>query len=223
MNPTRCTPANPPPRRLALPDDLSRTRSLEEVTGVRHWWFSEVVRQDPLLPANRQLIYGLWHTDDPLAQQGLLLDLIETFRRLPTAPGSGRRAPLRAVRDYLHDNYMRAMTLDELAQVAALSPYHFQRQFKAHFHVTPHQMLMAIRLWRAKAFLTHGMPAAEVAAAAGLTDQSHLTRAFTRRYGITPVRYQKQVAALMRNLIQYSRIRPSYTDDNVNTCGWKND
>ncbi|MDF7726085.1 helix-turn-helix domain-containing protein, partial [Enterobacter hormaechei subsp. steigerwaltii] len=68
-----------------------------------------------------------------------------------------------------------------------------QRQFKAHFHVTPHQMLMAIRLWRAKAFLTHGMPAAEVAAATGLTDQSHLTRAFTRRYGITPVRYQKQV------------------------------
>ena len=57
----------------------------------------------------------------------------------------------------------------------------------------PHQMLMAIRLWRAKAFLTHGMPAAEVAAATGLTDQSHLTRAFTHRYGITPVRYQKQV------------------------------
>ena len=53
---------------------------------------------------------------------------------------------------------------------------------------------MAIRLWRAKDFLTRGLPAAEVAAATGLTDQSHLTRAFTRRYGITPVRYQKQVA-----------------------------
>jgi AraC-like DNA-binding protein len=52
---------------------------------------------------------------------------------------------------------------------------------------------MAIRLWRAKAFLTHGMPAAEVAIAVGLTDQSHLTRTFTQRYGITPVRYQKQV------------------------------
>ncbi|MBZ7104798.1 AraC family transcriptional regulator [Klebsiella michiganensis] len=170
--------------------------TLEEVTVERHWWFSEVVRQDPL--RSRQignLIYGLWHTDDPLAQQGLLLDLIDTFRpfahhaaALPEA-----RHRFERVRDYLHDNYMRTVTLDELAQVAALSPYHFQRQFKAHFHVTPHQMLMAIRLWRAKAFLTHGMPAADVALAAGLTDQSHLTRAFTRRYGITPVRYQKQV------------------------------
>jgi transcriptional regulator GlxA family with amidase domain len=55
-------------------------------------------------------------------------------------------------------------------------------------------MLMAIRLWRAKHFLTQGMPAADVAALTGLTDQSHLTRAFTLRYGITPVRYQKQVA-----------------------------
>ncbi|XNM69619.1 helix-turn-helix domain-containing protein [Escherichia coli] len=75
------------------------------------------------------------------------------------------------MRDYLYDNYMHPITLDELANVAALSPWHFQRQFKAHFHVTPHQMLMAVRLWRAKEFLTHGMPAAEVAAATGLTDQ----------------------------------------------------
>lgn len=164
---------------------------------MRHWWFSEVVRQDPQRSQRLcQLIYGLWHTDDPLAQQGLLLDVIDTFRPLahhaPVIAEAAHR--FERVRDYLHDNYMHAVSLDELAQVAALSPYHFQRQFKAHFHVTPHQMLMAIRLWRAKAFLTHGMPAAEVAAATGLTDQSHLTRAFTRRYGITPVRYQKQVA-----------------------------
>ncbi len=143
-----------------------------------------------------QLIYGLWHSDDPLAQQGLLLDLIDAFRPLAHHASAQGEAGHRfdRVRDYLHDNYMRPITLDELAQVAALSPYHFQRQFKAHYHVTPHQMLMAIRLWRAKAFLTHGMPAAEVAIAVGLTDQSHLTRAFTQRYGITPVRYQKQVA-----------------------------
>ncbi|XTZ37948.1 AraC family ligand binding domain-containing protein [Salmonella enterica] len=169
---------------------------LEEVTGIRHWWFKEVTRHDPL--RTRQictLIHGLWHSDDPLTQQGLLFNLIESFQPLahhapPLSEGSHR---FERVREYLHDNYMHSVTLDELANVAALSPYHFQRRFKAHYHVTPHQMLMAIRLWRAKAFLTQGMPAAEVAAVTGLTDQSHLTRAFTHRYGITPVRYQKQV------------------------------
>ena len=170
---------------------------LEQVTGVRHWWFRDVTRLDALRA--RQIcghIYALWHTDDPLAQQGVLLDLIDTFRPLaqhaPQRPEGAHR--FERVREYLHDNYMRSLTLDDLASVAALSPYHFQRQFKAHFHVTPHQMLMAIRLWRAKHFLTQGMPAADVAALTGLTDQSHLTRAFTLRYGITPVRYQKQVA-----------------------------
>jgi len=170
---------------------------LEQVTGVRHWWFRDVTRLDALRA--RQLcghIYALWHTEDPLAQQGVLLDLIDTFRPLAQHAPQRREGAHRfeRVREYLHDNYMRSLTLDDLASVAALSPYHFQRQFKAHFHVTPHQMLMAIRLWRAKHFLTQGMPAADVAALTGLTDQSHLTRAFTLRYGITPVRYQKQVA-----------------------------
>lgn len=56
---------------------------LEAITGVRDWWFSEVVREDPLRSRQiGQLIYGLWHSDDPLAQQGMLLDLIDTFRPL---------------------------------------------------------------------------------------------------------------------------------------------
>lgn len=44
---------------------------LEEVTGLRHWWFSDVTRYDPVRSQRiGQLIYGLWHTQDPLAQKG---------------------------------------------------------------------------------------------------------------------------------------------------------
>jgi len=172
------------------PDVLAR------VTGVGHWWFDDATRHDPLRAQHiSALIHRLWQTDDPLAQHGLLLTLIDTFRPLAHHAPERQEAAHRfcRVREYLYDRYMHPVTLDELARVAALSPWHFQRQFKAHFHVTPHQMLMAIRLWRAKEFLTAGMPAAQVAAAVGLTDQSHLTRTFTQRYGVTPVRYQKQV------------------------------
>lgn len=180
-------------RMIYLEPDL-----LEEVTGIRHWWFNDVVHYDPRRSRRLgELNHRLWTEDDPLAQKGVLLDLIDAFRPFARhAPAGQQRESHRfdRVRDYLHDNYMRPVTLDELANVAALSPWHFQRQFKAHYHVTPHQMLMAIRLWRAKNFLTAGLPAADVAILAGLTDQSHLTRAFTHRYGITPVRYQKQVA-----------------------------
>lgn len=170
---------------------------LSGLAGSQNWWFNEVVRYDPLR-ARRvgALIFTLWHSQEALQQHGLLLELLDTVR--PYSPGNSPRLPhasprFTRVRDYLHDNYMHSITLDELAALLSLTPWHFQRQFKQQFHATPHQMLMAIRLWRAKQFLTRGMPAAEVAAACGLSDQSHLTRAFTRRYGITPVRYQKQV------------------------------
>ena len=78
---------------------------LEAITGVRDWWFSEVVREDPLRSRQiGQLIYGLWHSDDPLAQQGMLLDLIDTFRPLAHHASAQGEAGHRfdRVRDYLH-------------------------------------------------------------------------------------------------------------------------
>jgi AraC-like DNA-binding protein len=84
-------------------------------------------------------------------------------------------------------------------------------------------MLMAIRLWRAKAFLTHGMPAAEVAIAVGLTDQSHLTRAFTRVTALRRCAIRSRSPALMRNLIQYSRPASFYTADNSDDNGCNDD
>lgn len=79
--------------------------------------------------------------------------------------------------------------------MAGLSPFHFLRSFQAQYHATPQQTLMALRLFEAKRLLAAGETPAQTALAAGLTDQAHLTRAFTRRYGVTPARYQKQVRA----------------------------
>jgi len=170
---------------------------LESLTGKRDWWFNRAVNHDALRARKISYLIGqLWQARDSLTQQGLLLNMVETFSDYGQhAPGGPREAPHRfnRIRDYLHDNYMHPLTLEELAAEVSLSPYHFQRQFKAYYHVTPHQMLMAIRLWRAKQQLTAGLPAADVALTCGLTDQAHLTRSFARRYGITPVRYQKQV------------------------------
>lgn len=170
---------------------------LAEITGIEQWWFNNVERNDAQRAAQTgRLIGALWFAKTTLEQHSLLLDLIDTIRPYAShsRPQDSVHSPrFDQVRHYLHDNYMQPVTLNELAQVAALSPYHFLRQFKAQYHVTPHQMLMAIRLWRAKLFLAQGMPAAQVAFAVGLTDQSHLTRAFSQRYGLTPGRYQRQV------------------------------
>lgn len=175
---------------------------LETVTGERGWWFPDVVKEN--FPVSRQLsqaIAALWQAPDSLTAQGQMLQLIELFR--PHARIAQKNLPEKGlrfdrVRDYLRDCYAQPVTLAELADLVSLSPIHFLRQFKQEFHVTPHQMLMAFRLFEAKRLLAQGHRAAEVALSVGLSDQAHLTRAFAHRYGITPVRYQKQVFGSVR-------------------------
>ncbi len=166
-----------------------------DVTGEPGWWFSDVVRED--LPSARHitaLLDALWQAREPLAFDSLLLQLLSLFRghaRVPRKAIDGAPARFAPVVDYLHAHLAQRLTLDELAAVAGLSPFHFLRQFQAQHHATPQQMLMAFRLAEAKRRLSRGEAPAQVAAAVGLTDQAHLTRAFARRYGVTPARYQR--------------------------------
>lgn len=172
---------------------------LEALTGRQGGWFTDPVRYDPDRARTlSQLIARLWQTEDTLAHHSLLLQAAETFlpyTHYASAEKTDQNPRFQQVREYLHDNYSDSITLGSLARLASLSRYHFLRQFKAQYHVTPHQMLMAIRLWRAKQYLTQGLPPSEVAHLCGLTDQSHLNRTFALRYGTTPGRYQKQILA----------------------------
>lgn len=170
---------------------------LEQLTGERGWWFAEATDRDATRARRvSRLLCQLWHAHEPLAFDGLLLNLIDELR--PSArvaqpardEGLLRFAP---VLDYLRAHLAQRVTLDELAAVAGLSPFHFLRQFKRAHHATPQQMLMALRLFEAKQLLAAGEAPAQVAAAVGLTDQAHLTHAFANRYGVTPARYQQQL------------------------------
>ncbi|QDL56916.1 AraC family transcriptional regulator [Rhodoferax aquaticus] len=180
---------------------------LENISGQTGWWFAQAVAPTSAAQAHAvaQVLEALSHAAEPLAVDCLLHRLVDHMRpyartalELPTH-GRLRFAP---VLDYLHAYYAEPQNLEGLAQLVGLSPFHFLRQFQKQFHVTPQQMLMAIRLHRAKGLLAQGEPAAQVAAATGLTDQAHLTRTFARRYGITPGRYQQQLNGADRNLVQ---------------------
>ncbi|QWP76450.1 AraC family transcriptional regulator [Lysobacter sp. K5869] len=168
-----------------------------EITGDEGWWFADAVRHDPARARRvTARLDALWHAREPLAFDSQLHALLEEFRDHAKLPRRARpEAPKRfaAVLDCLRARLSERVTLEELAAVAELSPFHFLRQFRAQYHVTPQQMLMALRLHEAKRLLAAGLPPARIAADTGLTDQAHLTRAFQRRYGVTPARYQKQI------------------------------
>jgi AraC-like DNA-binding protein len=167
------------------------------VTGERGWSFRDAVHRDRTR-AHRvtQLLDALWQAHEPLAFDSLLLSLLQEFRghaRTPPAATAAGAPRFSAVVDYLRAHLAQRLTLEDLAAVAGLSPFHFLRSFQAHHHVTPQQMLMAVRLFDAKRRLAADEAPAQVAAATGLSDQAHLTRAFVRRYGVTPARYRRQM------------------------------
>ena len=171
---------------------------LADIAGDAGWWFDETVveRDRPRAKHLTRLLKALWQVQDPLVFDGLLSQLVEGLspyaRRQSSAQHQSERRFANVI-DYMQAHLGERIVLEDLASVAGLSPFHFLRQFQAQYHVTPHQMLMARRLYAAKQWLAQGVAPAQVAAQAGLTDQSHLTRAFTQRYGVTPGRYQAQV------------------------------
>lgn len=98
------------------------------------------------------------------------------------------RAVVRAS-EFIHDNYARGLRLADIAAAAHLSPFHLLRLFRKSTGKTPHQYLIQVRVNMARSLLSAGAGSgslADVAAAVGFADQSHLTRHFKRVLGLTP-------------------------------------
>jgi AraC-like DNA-binding protein len=127
---------------------------------------------------------------DGLACESLLLALVD---RLMPGQVLGRShvpvAGLRRAIGQIDDMPTRDWTLADLAKTAGLSRFQVLRGFAATTGLTPHAYLMQRRTDLARWLIRRAMPLAEAAAASGFADQSHMTRVFARKYGITPGAY----------------------------------
>jgi AraC family transcriptional regulator len=122
-----------------------------------------------------------------------LLRYIVGRRRLVTrTDGVLTRRKLTTIIDYIMANLHRSPTLEEMAALVSLSPYHFARQFKAATGLPPHQFLITRRVERAQQILRGrgNLSLAEVAIGVGFSDQSQLCFHFKRIVGLTPGRFR---------------------------------
>lgn len=101
----------------------------------------------------------------------------------------------RGVREALHDGDDPGITAGELAAVAGRSRFAVYRSFRAVYGMAPSDYQRQLRLRTARRLLDEGRPLAEIAVMAGFTDQSHLTRWFTRCFGVTPGAYRRAVTS----------------------------
>jgi AraC family transcriptional regulator len=97
--------------------------------------------------------------------------------------------PVQRAMVYIERHHAEDIDLRDIARAARCSKFHLARTFKQNVGMAPHHYLMEVRVRSAHALLSMvpgRLSVAEVAAASGFSDQSHLTRHFKRILGVTP-------------------------------------
>lgn len=100
-------------------------------------------------------------------------------------------ASLLALLVHIQANLDSDLTLESLSQRVGLSAPHFQRVFKALVGESPKQYVLRLRLERAAfRLLVHDETVLEIALHGGFGSHETFTRAFHRRFGLTPNSYR---------------------------------
>ncbi len=100
---------------------------------------------------------------------------------------------LQRVIDRIQDQPGQDLTLEVLAEQTGFSPSHFARLFRRTTGETPHQVVLRLRLDRAKQLLeATNLSLAHIASECGFADQSSFTRAFKRALGVPPRVYRRE-------------------------------
>ncbi len=108
-------------------------------------------------------------------------------------PAPVRDARLARVVEYLHAHVGADLSLEQLAAVAAMSPFHFARSFRRAYGMPPHRFLVSLRIERAKILLaTTSLAVAEIAARVGYADPARFRTVFRRHTGVTPSAFRAE-------------------------------
>lgn len=103
---------------------------------------------------------------------------------LDVAPKSDR---IQSALNYARANLKRSLSVEELAEVAALSPRQFSRVFTAETGVSPAKAIEGLRLEAARLMIERSRhPLEVVARETGFRDRRHLREAYLRRLGVAP-------------------------------------
>lgn len=91
---------------------------------------------------------------------------------------------------YLEDNLDQSISLQQLGDIFAMSPFHLQRTFKEIAAITPQQYLEAMRLQHIREALGNGAAILEAIYDAGYASTSKLYSHANMILGMTPGQYQ---------------------------------
>ena len=159
-------------------------------------YFPQPVVYDPELASQLRLVFEtLEKSDNRLLREtlvyGTLIKLASkhSTHRAPLKESTRAQRQVQLVREFLEDFPQTDVSLEELAKLSGLSPFHLLREFQKQFGFPPHAYQIQQRLRMAKKLLKMGQKISDVAQEYGFHDQSHLHRHFKKAMGVTPGQY----------------------------------
>jgi len=146
-----------------------------------------------------QRLYAEFLKDDSISLislEGLLLEILADGARYSDASGRALVVPrwLRMAHDYVEANFLRSISLAEIARVAGVHRVHLAREFRRYFSTTVGELLRRRRVEHACRLVSTTQDSlADVAIACGFSDQSHFCATFRHQVGLTPGRFREMV------------------------------
>lgn len=127
------------------------------------------------------------------------MELLEYISHCPDAEklnsskdAKDKKSGFAPVVDFIHKNYAKALTLDDLADSCGLSKSHFCRSFKEAYDVTPMVYLNRYRISVAKFLLATTVENLDrIVIKSGFSDLSYFCAVFRKMEGCSPNQYRK--------------------------------
>lgn len=105
-----------------------------------------------------------------------------------------KKQDLQMVKDYLDQNYVEKITLDNLSERFFINKFYLTRLFKEQFGISVNNYLIQVRITHAKMLLRlSGMSIEKVGQECGINDANYFSRIFKKMEGISPGEYRKKM------------------------------